>query len=140
MFLLDGKPLPVDVAFTHDDIQYPANWLRLATAKQKKAIGITEEADPVRADDRFYWNGDINNPKDLAGLKTQFVGHIRSQASNLLSPTDWKVIRATEAGDTIEDELKSQRQAIRTKCNNFEAEIMACKKVADLAAMQFNWE
>jgi hypothetical protein len=140
MFLLDGNPLPVDVAFTHNDIQYPANWLRLATAKQKKAIGITEEADPVRADDRFYWNGDINNPKDLAGLKDQFVGHIRSQASNLLSPTDWKVIRATEAGDTIEDELKTQRQAIRTKCNNFEAEIMACKKVADLAAMQFNWE
>jgi hypothetical protein len=112
----------------------------LATAKQKKAIGITEEADPVRADDRFYWDGDIKNPKDLAGLKTQFVNQVRAQAGSLLSPTDWKVIRATEAGDTIEDELKTQRQAIRTKCNNFEAEIARCKTVADLAAMQFNWE
>jgi hypothetical protein len=140
MFLLDKNPLPVDVAFTHNDIQYPANWLRLATAKEKKAIGITEVEDPVRADDRFYWNGDIKNPKDLTGLKTQFVGQVRAQASSLLSPTDWKVIRAAEAGETIQDELKAQRQAIRTKCNNFEAEIMACKKVADLAAMQFNWE
>jgi hypothetical protein len=140
MFLLDGNPLQVDTPFTHNDIQYPANWLRLATSKEKKAIGITEVADPVRADDRFYWDGDIKNPKDLAGLKTQFVNQVRAQAGSLLSPTDWKVIRAAEAGETIQDELKSQRQAIRTKCNNFEAEIMACKKVADLAAMQFNWE
>jgi hypothetical protein len=140
MFLLDGNPLPVDVAFTHNDIQYPANWLRLATAKEKKAIGITEVEDPVRADDRFYWNGDIKNPKDLAGLKTQFVNQVRAQAGSLLAPTDWKVIRAAEAGETIQDELKAQRQAIRTKCNEFEAEIMACKTVKALAAMQFNWE
>ena len=140
MFKIENRTLPLDTPFTHNGIQYPANWLRLATAKEKKAIGITEEADPVRADDRFYWDGDIKNPKDLAGLKTQFVGQVRAQAGSLLSPTDWKVIRATEAGDTIEDELKTQRQAIRTKCNNFEAEIARCKTVADLAAMQFNWE
>ena len=140
MFLLDGNPLPVDVPFTHNDIQYPANWLRLSTAKEKKAIGITEEADPVRADDRFYWNGDINTPKDLAGLKTQFVNQVRAQAGSLLCPTDWKVIRATENGETIQDELKAVRQGIRAKCNDFEAEIMACKTVKALAAMQFNWE
>jgi len=58
--------LPVGRAFVHDGIQYPANWLRLASAAEKAAIGITEVADPVRADDRFYWNGDVNNPKELA--------------------------------------------------------------------------
>jgi hypothetical protein len=65
MFLLNGVPLAVDTAFTHNDIQYPANWLRLTTIEEKEAIGITEVADPVRADDRFYWNGDISNPKAL---------------------------------------------------------------------------
>jgi len=66
MFLLNGKPLAVDTAFTTaDGTQYPANWLRLSTADEKSAIGITEVPDPVRADDRFYWNGDINNPKAL---------------------------------------------------------------------------
>jgi hypothetical protein len=65
MFLLNGNPLAVDTAFTNDGIQYPANWLRLATDAQKSAIGITEVADPVRADDRFYWSGDINLPKAL---------------------------------------------------------------------------
>jgi len=65
MFLLNGNPLAVDTAFTNDGIQYPANWLRLASAEEKAAICITEEADPVRADDRFYWNGNLANPKAL---------------------------------------------------------------------------
>jgi hypothetical protein len=65
MFILNDKTLPVDTPFTHDGIQYPANWLRLASLEEKTAIGITEVADPVRADDRFYWDGDITNPKAL---------------------------------------------------------------------------
>ena len=66
MFMLNNNPLPVGRAFTANGIQYPSNWLRLASAAEKAAIGITEVADPVRADDRFYWNGDITNPKELA--------------------------------------------------------------------------
>jgi hypothetical protein len=65
MFLLNGNPLAVDTAFTNDGIQYPANWLRLATEAEKSAIGITEVADAVRADDRFYWDGNLDNPKNL---------------------------------------------------------------------------
>ena len=65
MFLLNEQPLAVDTPFTVNDIQYPANWLRLATQAEKEAIGITEVADAVRADDRFYWNGDVNLPKAL---------------------------------------------------------------------------
>jgi len=65
MFMLNGSPLRVGVAFTVNDIQYPSNWLRLASEAEKLAIGITWVADPVRADDRFYWNGDINMPKEL---------------------------------------------------------------------------
>jgi hypothetical protein len=64
-FLLNGQPLAVDTPFTANEIQYPANWLRLATQAEKEAIGITEVADAVRADDRFYWNGDVNLPKAL---------------------------------------------------------------------------
>ena len=65
MFMLNNKPLPLDRAFTVNDVQYPANWLRLSTLAEKQALGITEVPDPVWADDRFYWDGDINNPKAL---------------------------------------------------------------------------
>ncbi len=63
MFMLDNKPLGLDVPFTHADIQYPANWLRLASPAERAAIGITEVADPVAYDDRFYWAPGV--PKQL---------------------------------------------------------------------------
>lgn len=63
MFMLNDKPLPLDTPFTHEGIQYPANWLRLTTLAEKEAIGITEVADPVAYDDRYYWGPD--NPKEL---------------------------------------------------------------------------
>jgi hypothetical protein len=64
-FKLNGNTLPLDRGFTHNDIQYPRNWLRLSTQEDKDALGITWEADPVRHDDRYYWNGELDNPKAL---------------------------------------------------------------------------
>jgi hypothetical protein len=65
MYKVNNKPLPLNRAFTLGDIQYPANWLRRSTAIARLALGITWETEPARADDRFYWNGDITNPKAL---------------------------------------------------------------------------
>ena len=53
-FKLDGNPLAVDVPFTVGDVNYPANWLRLSTAQEKKDLGITEVADYPVFDSRFY--------------------------------------------------------------------------------------
>ena len=64
-FKLGTKTIQLDTPFTHNDIQYPANWIRLASEEDKEAIGLVWEADPVRASDVFYWSGDINNPKAL---------------------------------------------------------------------------
>jgi hypothetical protein len=64
-FKLNGNTLPIDRGFTHNEIQYPRNWLRLSTQEDKDALGITWEADPVRHDDRYYWNGELDNPKAL---------------------------------------------------------------------------
>lgn len=155
MFLLNGTPLPIDTPFTTaDGTQFPANWLRLTTLEEKEAIGITEVPDTVRADDRFYWGGDVNNPKALEdvtetvdgkeytnkGLKSQFIAQVKAQAGSLLASTDWKVIRDAEGGKPLDDETKEARIAIRTKSDEFEAQIMACTTVEELAALQFNWE
>jgi hypothetical protein len=63
MFQLDNNPLALDTPFTHNEISYPANWLRLASAEERAAIGITEVADDASYDDRFYWG--VNAPKLL---------------------------------------------------------------------------
>ena len=65
MYKLNNKVLVVGTSFTHDGILYPRNWLQKSTEAEKTAIGITWVDDPVRADDRYYWDGDINNPKAL---------------------------------------------------------------------------
>jgi hypothetical protein len=63
MFQLDNKPLALDVPFTHNEISYPANWLRLASPEERAAIGITEVSDLESYDERFYWG--VGNPKQL---------------------------------------------------------------------------
>ena len=64
-YKINGRLLQVGRSFTLGDIMYPANWLQKSTEAERTAVGIVWEDDPVRADDRYYWNGDINNPKML---------------------------------------------------------------------------
>jgi hypothetical protein len=63
-FKLGTRTIQLDTPFTHNDIQYPANWIRLATEEDKSAIGMTWEADvDMNFDNRFYWAKDL--PKAL---------------------------------------------------------------------------
>jgi hypothetical protein len=66
MFLLNGNRLAEGTSFYDaNGNQYPPQWLNVSTEEEKLVIGITWVADAVRADDRFYWDGDVNNPKAL---------------------------------------------------------------------------
>ena len=56
MYKQNGKPLTLDRPFTVDGVQYPSNFLRLASEEDKAALGITWEADPAPVDFRFYWS------------------------------------------------------------------------------------
>jgi hypothetical protein len=105
MFILNGKPLSPDVAFTTGGIQYPANFLRLSTLEEKEAIGITEEPDPATWDQRFYWGytEDGELPKDHTQLVEQWVAQTRTTAGTLLAPTDWMVIREADNGVLVPD-------------------------------------
>lgn len=115
MFVLDGKPLQVDVPFIHNGIQYPANWLRLTTWEEKSAIGITEVSDPIRPDDRFYYvsmQGDPV-PKDLDSLKETFKNQVNTTTYAILQTTDWYVIRKQETGVEIPEKIATHRSAVR---------------------------
>lgn len=140
MFLINGNTLPVGVPFKDaEGNQYPANWLNLSTAEEKAAIGITEVADPVRADDRFYWDGDITNPKDIDQVKAMLFLQSKTIAGSMLSQTDWKIIRAAETGVVASAEVLAERAAIRTASNDNETAINACTSVDELAVLQLTF-
>ena len=65
MYYLGSTALRQNSSFEIGGTLYPSNWLQRSTEAEKTAVGITWVDDPVRADDRFYWNGDANNPKKL---------------------------------------------------------------------------
>lgn len=133
MFLLNGQPLQEGTVFKDaDGNTYPPNWLNQSTEEQKAAIGITWVVDTIRADDRFYWDGDINNPKDLDGLKTQFIKQIKHTAGTLLAQTDWYVIRKAERSIDIPAEIALKRTQIVTEANRLEVDINATTSVESL--------
>ena len=159
-YQINGQPLGLDRPFTDaNGTQYPANWLRYATAAEKAAIGITEVADPERYDQRFYWG--VGNPKALEdvnevdengdpvldadgnqsvsrGLKSQWVAKQKETAGNLLASSDWYVTRKYESDVDVPADVSTRRAAIRTTCNTRESEINACTTVAELEALLTN--
>ena len=105
---------------------------------------VTASYAPATAkdlDDKNAVDNDGNNVLDedgnqviIEGLKTIFKNEVKAQAKNLLSPSDWYIIRkAEDAGSTIPSNIATYRAAIRTKSNEMET---AIDGAADAAAMQ----
>jgi len=134
MFLLNGVTLPIDACFTDPatGIQYPANWLRLASPEERAAIGITEQPEPAWHDQRFYWSPEL--PKDHSQLVEQWIGQTRATANTLLAPTDWMVIREADNGKPMDAAIKAERQRIREVAGTKVAAINATATTAELAA------
>jgi hypothetical protein len=143
MFLLNGKPLQESVQFKDaDGTTYPANWLNQSTEEEKAAIGVIWVADPVKLDDRFYWDGNPNNPKALEdkeetdsegnksvtkGLKSNFIAQIKQTAGSLLAQTDWYVIRKAERSIDIPSKVVIERAKIVAEADRLEAAINECE-------------
>ena len=168
-FKINGNPLTVDVPFTvgtgEDAVNYPANWLRLSTADEKTAIGITEVADASTYDSRFYWNDgtakaldDVNAtyPEDASdgsykkgdlikdedgnqvvnlGVKSVLKAQEKEKAKSLLSKYDWYVVRKAEKSTAIPSAITTYRDAVRTACNTRETEIDNCANTAALETL-----
>ena len=134
MFIFNNQPLSPDSAFTDPKtgIQYPSNWMRLASPEERAAIGITEVPDPAPYDQRFYWSPDL--PKDHSQLVEQWISTTRTTANTLLAPTDWQVIREADNGKLMSAETKADRQRIRDAAGSKILAINATTTTAELAA------
>jgi len=74
-------------------------------------------------------DGDLPDDKEVGdiktrGLKYNLIQTIKQQASGLLAPTDWYVVKASEVSDySVPTNIATYRASVRTKSNEMETSI-----------------
>jgi hypothetical protein len=158
------KTVPSNRGITLGENQYPRAIYTLWSAVEREAIGIYEVVfdNTNKKDEKYYSNtnqsfnfadgkvtasfgsatakslADVTDEDDNVtdGLKTKKKTLIKSQASGLLTPTDWYVIKATEVESySVPAEMTTYRAAVRTASNDMEVLVDACNTVDELAAL-----
>ena len=100
-------------------------------------------ATPKRLEDEDAKDQDGNNILDEDGnqvinygLKTIKKRIIKQQASGLLAPTDWYVVKATEVTEyNVPENITTFRSDVRSKSNEMENQIDACTNIDELKTL-----
>ena len=142
--------------------KYPASIYTLWTEAERNAIGIyTVEIDETnKKDEEWYTNTDITYAFSggkvkgtygsatakamddktekgilVKGLKTIKKELVDKQCEAILAPSDWRVVKATETGGTMDSGWKTWRASVRTKCNSMQTQINNAANVDALATL-----
>ena len=92
-------------------------------------------ATPRRLEDESGVD-DEGNEFTNYGLKTEKKRIVKQQASGLLAPTDWYVVKATEVTEyNVPENITTFRSDVRSKSNEMENQIDACTNVDELKAL-----
>jgi hypothetical protein len=76
------------------------------------------------------------NLPSLEEAKSRKVAEIKHQAGNKLSQTDWFVTRQVETGKPIPEGIAEERELIRDRSNELEAEVMAIAELRDVLVFE----
>ena len=138
MFYLspEGNRYYLNRAFDYGDRQYT----RFAATHEKfTELGFTQVVVGPRPDDRFYIVSGPDNtgayttePRDLNDLKVRFIEEDKQTARQLLSQTDWYIIRLLETQTPAPAAVGADRAEIRAAQNIREDEINYATTVEEL--------
>ena len=135
------------------DVQYPKNIFTVWSESELNNVGLYTVVfdNSNKKDQEYYTNTDLSyafadekvtasygaaTPKELDDVKSQKKATIKQGASNLLTPTDWYVIKATEVESySVPEAVTTYRADVRTASNDMESKIDACSTVDELAAL-----
>ena len=138
--IVDGKinrVFKVPTAFKHPTtvIQYPRNWLNLASNSEKTSVGFIEITySGTHKNTEYYFNSESSpvydaskgtvtitkssSAKNLASMKVSKKQQASTSAYSSLVPTDWYVTRKSENSTAIPAKITAFRTAIRLVCNS----------------------
>ena len=85
-------------------------------------------------------DGKIPSDKDVGNVATRGLTYLKKQmidnkCAGLLKHSDWRVVKATETGGTMDSGWKTWRASVRTKCNSMQTQIDNASDVDALAAL-----
>ena len=118
---------------TNEQFEYANNQVTRSwgTATPKRL----EDENAVDEDGKNILDDDGNQVINY-GLKTEKKRIVKAQASGLLAPTDWYVVKATEVEDyNVPENITTYRAEVRAKSNEMETQIDACTTVDELKAL-----
>lgn len=113
--------------------------------------GILKEVATVGATTQKEAQSILENrpaPNPVNDLKSQLLNEVKSKAKDLLSATDYKVIRhrdqlelnvETTLTDAEYDALLTERNEIRKNSNKFEAEILSKRSLNTLQSYEYKY-
>ena len=114
--------------FNYSDNQVTRSWGEATPKRLEDEDAVDENGDPVLDED--------GNQLINYGLKTEKKRIVKQQASGLLAPTDWYVVKATEVAEyNVPENITSFRTEVRAKSNEMETQIDACNNVDELKAL-----
>ena len=94
-----------------------------------------EDEDAVDQDGENILDEDGNQLINY-GLKTEKKRIVKQQASGLLAPTDWYVVKATEVAEyNVPENITNYRSEVRAKSNEMETQIDSCTTVEQLETL-----
>ena len=107
--------------------------------ESNKAVGSYGTATAKALADANATDGDgveLDPVVVIEGLKTKHKRIIKNQASGLLTPTDWYILKATDVESySVPSAITTYRANVRTKSNDMEVLIDACSTVDELATL-----
>ena len=136
-WLRDGNLQP-DTGFTVGDVNYPAGWIKNNSQSERDKLNITLAPQEQYHDQRFSWGWKADGTeiwKDLAELKKTWTEIQEEIANQTLSESDWRIVKAQETSGTVASSWTTYRAAVRTACNNRQAEFNAASTAQALKAL-----
>lgn len=140
MFKLGNRVIHPDSAFVHEGVSYPANWLRLSTPDDRRALGIEDYRDPGPIDRRFYveldtgtnrgHNGPI--PRELRLVIDEQLIVIDQWIASYLQGTDWVWVRLMETGKPVPDDIAEYRNKVREEGARLKAAVVKARDVEEV--------
>lgn len=124
-----NRVLPLDKAFSLNEVSYPSNWLRVSGPEDKAAIGlewIVPEPPPV-----------VRAP--LEREKSDGIARAKDTAGKMLAQSDWMVIASVERDRAVAEDWVEYRAAVIAEADRLEGQYSTAESYEAIDAIVQNW-